>query len=157
MKQITTENHSEKSNTEPFALLSDSQWRFVTTMLGDPSLSKKEAAELCGLSHNTVYGWGKHVDEAIRMGRESIHAAALARRKQAVLKAISVKTALLDSDDENVRSKAATEIIEWELGRATSRQEITGANGGAIEVKQTWADIFALPSTDGDGDGDPFA
>ena len=58
-------------------------------------------------------------------------------RKQALLKAMAVKVKLLDSVDENVRSKVATELIEWELGKATLRNEHTGAGGGAVEFKHT--------------------
>jgi hypothetical protein len=28
----------------------------------------------------------------------------------------------------------ATEIIEWELGRATQKAEVTGANGGPLVI-----------------------
>ena len=61
-------------------------------------------------------------------------------RKNAVLKAIAVKVKLLDSDEESIRSKAATEIIEWELGKATQPTELTGKNGGAIETKDVSLD-----------------
>ncbi|MGB1285053.1 MAG: hypothetical protein ACPG7F_00850, partial [Aggregatilineales bacterium] len=71
-----------------------------------------------------------------------LHTATLAMRKQALLKAMAVKVKLLDSDDENIRSKAATELIEWELGRATARNEHTGAGGGAMQVSFSWEDMI---------------
>lgn len=134
-----TENNSqttEKPHTEAvFEQLSDNQWRFVTAMVENPAMSKKDAAELIDIKPDTVYRWPPFVDEAIKLARENVHNAALTMRKQAVLKAIAVKLALLNSEDENVRSRAATEIIEWELGKAAQRTEVTGKDGGALEVK----------------------
>ncbi len=116
------ENNSappDNQHTEDvFSQLSDSQWRFVTAMVENPKFSKKNAAKLIGITPDTVYRWPKFVDAAIEQARANIHSAALSMRRQAVLKAIAVKLALLDSDEEAIRSKAATEIIEWELGQA---------------------------------------
>ena len=108
-----------------FSQLSENQWRFVTAMVENPAYSKKEAAEHIGMNPQTIYKWGDLINRAVELARRDIHSAALDRRKQAVLKAISVKLALLDSDDENVRSKAASEIINWELGQATQKQDLT--------------------------------
>lgn len=124
-----TQNNSgipEKPHIDAvFEQLSDNQWRFVTAMVENPSLSKKDAAKLIGMEPDTVYRWPSFVNDAILLARENVHNAALTMRKQAVLKAIAVKLALLDSEDENIRGRAATEIIEWELGKATQRTEIT--------------------------------
>ena len=127
------QNLTFEAGESPFLYLTDSQWRFVTAMVENPSWNKKQGAEHIGLNPRTVYAWGDYVDVAIEFARKDIHQAAVERRKQAILKAIAVKVALLDSEDENIRSKAATEIIEWELGKATQRTENTGANGSALE------------------------
>ena len=149
-----TETHNETTQNlhtdDVFAQLSDSQWRFVTAMVENPSFSKKDAAEYIGINPDTAYRWPKHVNEAVEQARANVHDAALSMRKQAVLKAIAVKLALLNSDDENIRSRAATEIIEWELGKATSRTEHTGADGGAIK----WEQVMRVDLDDTD---DPFA
>jgi len=47
---------------------------------------------------------------------------------------MAIKLAGLDNRDERVRQAVATEIIEWELGKATQRQEHTGAEGRPIEI-----------------------
>lgn len=133
------ENHRNNTGESPFLSLTDSQWRYITAMVENPSFTKKDAAEHIGLSAATVYEWNKkypYVEQALEEARKNVHNAALARRRQAVLKAIAVKIALLDSDDESIRSKAATEILEWELGKSPQRTEITGANGGAIQSAQ---------------------
>lgn len=109
----------------PFALLSDSQWRFVTALVENPGWNKKQAAQHIEIEPNTCYAWPSHVDDAIEIARQRSHEAAVGLRRQALLKAMSVKVALLDSDDENVRSRVATEIIEWELGKALQRSDFT--------------------------------
>lgn len=134
MQNSHTEQTENPQRQDPFAQLSDSQWRFVTAMVENPTYSKKDAAAHIGITSDTVYRWPKYVDEAIEQARRDVHEAARSMRRQAVLKAIAVKLALLDSEDESVRSKAATEIIEWELGKAIQRSEHTGADGGALEI-----------------------
>jgi hypothetical protein len=127
--EMTPKVHTDST----FSQLSDNQWRFVTAMVENPAFTKKEAAEHIGLKPKTVYRWDDIVNQAVEHARANIHSAAIGMRKQAVLKAVAVKIALLDSEDENIRSKAASEIIDWELGRATQKQEIAGEGGGAIE------------------------
>jgi hypothetical protein len=100
------------------------QWRFITAMLEDKSRSKKDAAEHIGITPDTVYRWGSHVDDALAIARRNEHETTLAMRRQSLIKAMRVKIALLDSDDENVRQRAANDIIEWELGKATQKQEV---------------------------------
>ena len=136
MTKNPTETTDNLHTDDIFALLSDNQWRFITAMVDNPSFSKKEAAEHIGLLPDTVYRWGNIVNEAVEKAREDVHEAALSMRKRAVLKALRVKISLLDSEEESIRSKAATEIIEWELGRAKQPTELTGKNGGAIEYSK---------------------
>ncbi|RPJ29476.1 MAG: PBSX family phage terminase large subunit [Chloroflexi bacterium] len=60
------------------------------------------------------------------MALEALDGARAIRRKNLV-KAMMVKAGGLDSDNEVVRQKAASEIIEWELGKAD--QPLTGKDG----------------------------
>ena len=135
--QATGNPHTES----PFDKLTATQWRFITAMLEDRSRTKKDAAAHLGISEQTVYRWDKHVNEALELALADLHAAALEYRKQQLLKAIAVKVAGLDSDDESIRHKTATELIEWELGRAVSRQEHTGAGGSALEFRVVYENI----------------
>jgi hypothetical protein len=145
---MSNQNNSEiteKPHTKAdFSMLSDTQWRFITAMIENPDFSKKDAANHIGIEADTVYRWPAYVNDAINQARRDVHEAARNMRKQAVLKAIAVKVALLDSDDENVRSKAASEIIEWELGKATQRNELTGAGGSELVIRVEYDD--SLPS-----------
>jgi len=125
----TTEN---LHTNDVFSKLSQSQWRYVTAMAENPAFTKKQAAEYIGLTPDTVYRWPDYVDASVDIARKNIHEAALTMRKQSVLKAIAVKISLLDSADDTVRNKAASDLIEWELGKAN--QPISGKDGGAIEV-----------------------
>jgi len=126
MSNPQTDNPMEaKSHTDAiFSQLSKLQWRFVTAMVENPSFNKKEAAEHIGIQPETVYKWPPYVNEAIDAARLNVHNAALGMRKQAVLQAVAVKVKLLESEDENIRSKAASEIIEWELGKANQPVEV---------------------------------
>lgn len=139
-----TKNHQNPQknalDTDVFSKLSVDQWRYITARIENPSFSKRAAAEHIGISENTVYGWDKYVDEAYQLAVLNIHHAAMEQRKQALMKAIAVKVSGLDSPDETIRQKVATEIIESELGKAAQRTEITGANGGAIKTEDVTLD-----------------
>jgi len=135
MTKNNTQTTENQHTDDLFSQLSDTQWRFVTAMVENPSFSKKDAAVHIGITADTVYRWDKVVDKAIEQARANVHDAALSMRKQAVLKAIAVKIALLDSDDENVRSRVSTELIEWELGKASQRTEIANAGDESLKVE----------------------
>jgi hypothetical protein len=121
-----------QQNIDPFQLLTSDQWRFVTAMLEDKNRSKKDAADAIGVPDSTMYKWPDYVDDAIKSALSDIHEASKEYRKQQLLKAIAVKASGLDSEDETVRQKTATEFIEWELGRAKQPQEHTGKDGGDL-------------------------
>jgi hypothetical protein len=115
--------------------LSTEQIRFVVAR--QEFSTDKEAAEAIGIKPNTVYQWknkGALVDDAVRlMALDGVVVASRVRRRN-LAKAMMVKVAGLDSKDERMRQSTATEIIEWEMGKATQKQELTGAEGKPIEV-----------------------
>lgn len=138
---MTSDQHKPTENQHTdniFSLLSDIQWRFVTAMIDNPSWSKREAAQHIGLLPDTVYRWPDYVNAAILEARRNVHAAVVEMRKQAVIKAMAVKVRLLDSDDENVRSKAASDIIEWELGKASTK--ISTEIDGKLQIEYIYPD-----------------
>lgn len=96
--------------------------------------SKKAAADAVGIKADTAYGWGDIVEEAADIIRADMVGSALAMRKEALAKAMLVKIGCLDSDNEALAQKAASELIEWELGRATQTQEITGKGGAPLPI-----------------------
>ena len=92
----------------------------------------KDAAKAIGIPASKVKNWkyrGVPIDEAVRLMAMDGVVAALHLRRKALAKAMSVKFSGLVSRDERVRQGAATEFIEWELGKATQRQEVTGPEG----------------------------
>ena len=115
---------------EILATLSKDQIRFVVAL--QEYSTKKEAAEAIGIKPNTTYGWNSEIDEAAALMAQERLEFAKAVRRSALNKAIMVKIAGLDSDNEAVRQKAASEIIEWELGKAIMRQEHTGTDSGPL-------------------------
>lgn len=125
----TPEKSISERLSEVLAQLTPNQLRFVVAM--KECSTKKEAAKAIDLEPNTVYGWPKIVDDAVRLVALSEEEAARAIRKRSLVKAIMVKVSGLDSDDEGTRQKTATEIIEWELGKAS--QPVTGKDGGPVE------------------------
>lgn len=122
---------------EILSQLSTTQIRFIIAR--NETKSDKEAAEIVGISTSTVRNWGedgakKLVDEAVRLMAFDGVITALELRRRNLAKAMAVKAAGLDSDNERIRQDAATEIIEWELGKATIKNEFTGANGNALSI-----------------------
>lgn len=133
---MDNQKNQEKSISEQLSdilpRLSKDQLRFVVAMQELPS--KGEAAESIGLKPDTVYRWPRVVNKAIKLIALDITESAKIMRKQSLAKAMAVKLAALDSDDEKVRQAAASEIIEWELGKAKQALEHTGEDGKPIEI-----------------------
>lgn len=160
----STENHISSALEAALAKLSHKQLRFVVAMQEYPS--KKEAADSINVPYNTVMSWSNDVDEAIRLMAEDRVASAREARKQAVLKAVAVKIAGLDSRDENIRQKVATEILEAEFGKPRSSVALTGNEGGPIEIRNLtddellrniakYASLAAPQLADDDAPGSP--
>jgi hypothetical protein len=132
-----TEQKVEKSSSERIseliAELTPNQLRYAVARM--EFSTAKEAAESVDLDASTVYNWNGEVKELVGLMAKDLAATALAIRKRNLAKAMMVKAAGLDSDDESIRQKVASELIEWELGKATQRQEFTGEGGGALIIK----------------------
>lgn len=127
----------EKSISERFSeiwrKLNHNQRRYVIASLEYPT--KKEAAEAIDIEPDTVYRWPKIVDEAIEFAIKETRETAIGMLAESLTKAVAVKIAGLDSDDEKVRHTASTEIIDRLFGRATQPMEHTGAEGGEIPIR----------------------
>jgi hypothetical protein len=113
--------------------------------------TKKEAAEAIGLDPRTVYRWPDAIDEAIEFLISDAIQSAHDILEQSVVKAAQIKRAGLDSDDEKLRQGVSSEILDRMLGRATQRQEISGPEGGPIELDSKYQQ--ALDTVYGEGDG----
>ena len=131
MHQTIEEKRENLKFSEVLAQLTKNQLRYVVAM--QECVSKKEAAELLKIPLGTIYNWPPIVDEAIRLMALDITESAREMRKRALAKAIAVKVAGLESSDESIRQKSATEIIEAELGRPKQAMDIT-SDGERIAV-----------------------
>ena len=122
------------------------------------SKSITDACAAIGMSRAAFYKWPEEervlIDEAVRLMARDGLVTAMHLRRRALAEAMAVKVAGLRSKDERVRQATATELIEWELGKATQRNEVTGKDGGPLEM--VWDDgrevtPFASRPTDGLG------
>ena len=116
----------------------------------------KEAAESVGLHAQTVKRWkgdGVPLDRAVKLMASDGVVVALKMRRRSLAKAMLVKVAGLDSDNERVRQGVATEIAEWELGKATQPTDNTHDIKRAGVLEEMLREIReAGPSADvGDG------
>jgi hypothetical protein len=134
--------------------------------------TNKDAARAVGLTEAAVKSWPKEHKDLIEqarllMAKDGVITAMHLRRRN-LAKAMAVKVRGLDSPDERVRQGAATEIIEWEMGRAVQRGELSGKDGGPLAFEDVGADANSrdralsalaaaiagtLHTGDSDGDG----
>lgn len=135
---MTDESEREQTSDALSAVLNEltiDQMRFVVNRL--EHTTDKDAAIATGVSPSTVKDWkykGAPIDEAVRlMAQDGLIIAQHIRRKN-LAKAMLVKVAGLDISDERLKQMVATEIIEWEMGKAKQTQEITGADGEPFRV-----------------------
>lgn len=124
------------------ARLTKDQLRFIVALQEHPA--KNAAAKAIGVKVDTVYNWDNElIDEAARLMALDVAQSALELRKRNLIKAMGVKAAGLDSKNEVVRQKVATEIIEGELGKAKEHLDLSNTDGTLkppqiIEVVRTY-------------------
>lgn len=129
--QKNQEKSISKQLDSVLSQLSTDQIRYVVAR--QECSTDKEAADAIGIKPDTVYHWDDDVKEAVRLMAENGLTTALHVRKRNLAKAMLVKVGGLDSDIDNTRQKVATEIIEWELGKAEIKQDIT-SDGKPVQV-----------------------
>lgn len=99
--------------------------------------SDKAAYEAIGVSRSAFYKWAESERDALRALAQKLKADVQLRVMQllegAAEDAARVKVAGLHSRNEGVKQGAASEILDRVLGKATQRQEVTGAEGGPME------------------------
>lgn len=114
--------------------LTTNQLRYIVAR--QECTTDKAAAELVGLSDSTIKQWDnkKDIDRAVRlMALDGVHVATEMRRR-ALPKAMAIKVAGLDSEVEKMRQDVATEIIEWTMGKAEEKHNISGD----LQVQLVW-------------------
>jgi hypothetical protein len=142
---MTEQQNPEKSISEQLSdalkKLSVDQVRYVVARMDYPT--KGEAAVAIGLKPDTVYRWNGEVERAVELMALDTVESAKAIRIRNLLKAMAIKVKGLDSEDESIRQKVATELIEWELGKATQKTDLSNSDGTlkppqVIEVIKTY-------------------
>jgi len=120
------------------------------------AFSNNQALKVCGFS----IGWLRNKDiddlnsraESLRKDKAMRAAMILS---EAVEEAARIKVAGLKVRDERIKQSVATELLERELGKVPQRTELTGADGGAIEVDDVRESIqrklAAVSATSGEG------
>ncbi len=131
MTNLSQENALE----DILSQLSVDHIRFIIARID--TVTDKEACQSAGLNYGTFRNMPREkrelIDQALRLVSQDGLVTALHLRRRALARAMEIKLRGLDSRDEKIRQATATEIIEWELGKATQRQEHTGAEGRPIE------------------------
>ena len=140
-----TENSSDLTNI--LKQLNVVQIRFCIARC--ETKTDKEAAEVIGITPGVVKGWNDDgskqlVDEAVRLMVYDGVITAQELRRRNLAKAMAIKVSGLDSDDEKMRQSVATEIIEWEMGKATQPTDNKHSGDLSIEV------IHVKPRSDDD-------
>lgn len=129
--QIKPGKSTSEQLGEVLRQLSSDQIRFVVAR--QECATDKEAAKALRIKPNTVYQWksrdGVPVDEAVKLMAVDGLIVAQELRRRNLGKAMGVKVAGLDSDDERMRQRAASEIIEWEMGKAIQKIAPTDPTG----------------------------
>lgn len=130
----SNEKTPEATFEQLVAQLTLDQMRFVTAR--QECSTDKEAAESIGISPDTVKTWkqkGYPIDDVARlMVYDGIVIAKVMRRRN-LAKAMAIKCAGLNSDDERIRQSVSTEIIEGELGKP--KQTVDQNTSGEVVVR----------------------
>lgn len=144
-KNLERPNDTYNELVDTLRDLSTDQIRFVVAR---QEFSKdKDAARSVRVSAATVKRWkqeGVPIDLAVRqMATDGVIVARELRRRN-LAKAMAVKVKGLDSADDKLRQSVATEVIEWELGKATQKNETK--HTGEVDIYLTFDDAPDSPS-----------
>lgn len=118
--------------------LSAEQIRYVIARRESRSVT--DACAAIGMRRQGFYEWPEEerllIDDAVRLMERDGVVTAQHLRRRALAEAMAVKVAGLRSKEERTRQAVATEIIEWELGKATQRNENAASGEVVIRVKR---------------------
>lgn len=111
------------------------QWRFIAARLG--TSTDKAAAEQIGVHYTYPSKWEnkQQINEAIELLARDSALGAVDAIKQQSIRAVMTIAKLLDSPDEAIRLRAAQDLLDRAIGKATQRSEISGKDGGAVPIR----------------------
>lgn len=139
--------------------LTSEQIRFVVARQSCTTM--RQAAKEIGVNEDVAYRWPKIVERAVQLTAQNSVITALYLRRRALAKAMAIKAKGLDSKDERVRQSTATEIIEWELGKAKQSVEHSGdVNVNLADARERLEHLVnraAASTTENDNSTEPDA
>jgi len=127
------QNGTSEALKEVLKRLSIDQIRYVVAR--QQCATDADAAKAIGIGRRTVYNWGDDVRLAVRLMAEDGLTMALHIRHEHLAEAMLVKIDGLKSDEERIRQSVATELIEWEMGKAMQKQEVDASGELTIRVE----------------------
>jgi len=142
MTEQKAQNGTSEALREVLKRLSIDQIRYVVAR--QQCATDAEAARAVNIGRRTVYNWGDDVRLAVRLMAQDGLTTALHIRHEHLAEAMLVKIDGLKSNEERVRQSVATEIIEWETGKATQKQEVDVTSGGE-PIRLTWGEPVIEP------------
>lgn len=111
--------------------------QFDYVMERSANSSIEMSLKLIGRSKGWFYGLSKERQELLETLANELHYAtrlkAQAVLEESIVKAAEVKVNGLSSRNENIRQSSASDILDRNLGKATQRTELTGAEGKPIQ------------------------
>lgn len=134
----TAQNHAIEGELDAIlAQLSYDQIRFLIARA--ESASDTEACRAVHIPRGTMTHWPAEQRELLKqalllMAQDGIVTALHIRRRN-LAKAMAVKVAGLDSADEKIRQSVSTEVIEWEMGKATQKNVNEDTGERVIRLK----------------------
>lgn len=143
----TVQNGISEALDEVLSRLTIDQIRYVVAR--QQCATDAEAARAIGRGKRTVYNWGDDVRLAVRLMAQDGMATALHIRRKHLAEAMLVKTDGLKSDEERIRQGVATELIEWEMGKATQRNEVEQSGELVVRVEYVKQDNPTAGATPG--------
>jgi len=96
--------------------------------------TRTDGAKAIGKSINTVKKWDlSKVDRMVTLMVQHRIETALIQRERLLSRAVAVKAKGLEDPDPKIRQRVATEIIDWNLGRAGQTKSIQ--HSGTVKVE----------------------
>jgi len=130
---IPDDGHEQLSDI--LRTLTPEQLKFVAARMYQRS--DAAAARECDLPSSTVYGWDNKpdVDRAVQLAQlDGVHVAQ-ERLRRLMDKAVDVLEGEMNGKSRNAkRLEAAIEVLDRVMGKATQRNEISGADGGPVSL-----------------------
>ena len=110
-----------------------------------------EACRAIGMRRQRYHEWPENerslIDEVVRLMERDGVVTALHLRRRSLAEAMGVKTAGLRDPDPKLRQGVATELIEWELGKAKQSMD-TNVHGDVRVTHNIEHDIAKVYGTD---------